>query len=294
MADLSTTNLLLGIMAVVSVLEALVLIGAGVGGFLAYRRVTQLVTDLETRQVEPLRQKVEAILGDVKTVTARVTQQTERVDHAISGTIERVDETAERVKDSVVDKMNNAVGVVRGVRAAIMAVLGSDSRHESRNGASLSCTRIGKVRRGSGNGNTTGGYMAYEYDRLEREDGGGSFLMGLLAGTVLGAGLGMLFAPKAGAELRTQLGEQAGRLRNQATDGYQQASDKVSEKVGQIVDRGREAYDRARTSTGSSTGTSGNMGTSGDFGTTGASGSTGSTGSMTGAGAGTGYSGSRG
>jgi len=130
MADLSTTNLLLGIMAVVSVLEALVLIGAGVGGFLAYRRVTQLVTDLETRQVEPLRQKVEAILGDVKTVTARVTQQTERVDHAISGTIERVDETAERVKDSVVDKMNHAVGVVRGVRAAIMAVLGSDSRHE--------------------------------------------------------------------------------------------------------------------------------------------------------------------
>ena len=44
--------------------------------------------------------------------------------------------------------------------------------------------------------------MAYEFDRVEREDGGGSFLMGLLAGTVLGAGLGMLFAPKPGAEVR--------------------------------------------------------------------------------------------
>jgi len=130
MPDLSTTNILLGIMAAVSVLEALVLIGLGVGGFLAYRRAMQLVTDLESRQVEPLRQKVEGILADVKTVTSRVTQQTERVDHAISGTIERVDETAERVKDSVVDKMNSAVGVVRGVRAAIMAVLGSDSRHD--------------------------------------------------------------------------------------------------------------------------------------------------------------------
>ena len=51
--------------------------------------------------------------------------------------------------------------------------------------------------------------MAYEYDRFEREDGGGSFLMGLLAGTVLGAGLGMLFAPRPGAELRTQLTDQA-------------------------------------------------------------------------------------
>ncbi len=89
--------------------------------------------------------------------------------------------------------------------------------------------------------------MAYEYDRFEREDGGGSFLMGLLAGTVLGAGLGMLFAPKPGAELRTKLTEQAGKLRTTAADGYQQASGKVT----QIVDRGREAYDRARSAAGS-------------------------------------------
>lgn len=125
--------------------------------------------------------------------------------------------------------------------------------------------------------------MAYEYDRFEREDGGGSFLMGLLAGTVLGAGLGMLFAPKPGSELRNQIGEQAGRLRSTATDTYQQASEKVS----QIVDRGREAYDRARSSAGTSgTGESGfpsgTPGSTGGYGTTGAS-STG-TGGYTGAG----------
>jgi gas vesicle protein len=120
--------------------------------------------------------------------------------------------------------------------------------------------------------------MAYEYDRLEREDGGGSFLMGLLAGTVLGAGLGMLFAPKAGSELRSQLGEQAGRLRTQATDGYQQATEKVS----QIVDRGREAYERARSTAGSG------MGSSGTTGSTSSSGGS-QSGSMSGAGTG-GYS----
>jgi gas vesicle protein len=102
--------------------------------------------------------------------------------------------------------------------------------------------------------------MAYEYDRVERENGGGAFLMGMLAGTVLGAGLGMLFAPKAGAEVRKQLSEQATRLRSTATDTLQQASEKLSqvsqqasekigqasEKVSQIVDRGRDAYDRAK------------------------------------------------
>jgi hypothetical protein len=128
--DLGTTNMWLAIMAIVSVLEALVLIGMALGGFLAYRRVMQLVNDLETRQIAPVREKVDASLVDVKAVTARVSQQTERVNHAISGTIERVDETAGRVSGSVRDKVNQAIGMVRGIRAIVMSVLGHDGRHE--------------------------------------------------------------------------------------------------------------------------------------------------------------------
>jgi hypothetical protein len=129
MANLDTTNFLLGIMAAVSVFEALVLIGIGIGGFMIYRRVMQLVEDLESRQIAPIREKVDAILGDVKTVTARVSQQTERVDHAISGTIHRVDETADRVTGSVRDKINQAVGVMRGIRAVITSLMNSDASH---------------------------------------------------------------------------------------------------------------------------------------------------------------------
>jgi hypothetical protein len=126
--SLETTNMWLAIMAIVSLLEALLLIGLGVGGVLAYRRVMQLIDDLEQRQVDPIRQKVESILADVKAVTARVSHETERVEHAISETVERVDVTAERVKMSVRDKINQAAGVVRGVRAAIMSLLGSEHR----------------------------------------------------------------------------------------------------------------------------------------------------------------------
>jgi len=130
MANLDTTNVLLGIMAAVSVLEALLLIGMGIGGFIIYRRVMQLVGDLETRQIAPLRDRVDAILADVKTVTARVSHQTERVDHAISGTIHRVDETADRVKGSVRDKVNQTVGIVRGVRAVIASLMNGHTHHE--------------------------------------------------------------------------------------------------------------------------------------------------------------------
>jgi hypothetical protein len=130
MIDLQTTNVALIIMAVVSVLEALLLIGVGIGAFLVYRRVMTLVHDLEARQIAPLREKVDAILLDVKAVTARVSQQTERVDHAISGTMGRVDETAENLRSSVKDKVNHVTGVVRGVRAAIISLLHTDHQEK--------------------------------------------------------------------------------------------------------------------------------------------------------------------
>ena len=125
--DLQSVSVPLWIMAVVSVLQALVLIGVGIAGYLAYSRVMTLVNELEARQIAPLREKVDAILADVKSVTARVSQQTERVDHAISGTIERVDDTASRVRAGVHDKVSQAVGVVRGVRAVIMSLLHKES-----------------------------------------------------------------------------------------------------------------------------------------------------------------------
>ena len=81
------------------------------------------------------------------------------------------------------------------------------------------------------------------YDRFENEgSGGGSFVMGLLTGTVLGAGLGMLFAPKAGSELRNQISEQAGTLASAASDQYQRATEAASN----WADRGREVYDKTR------------------------------------------------
>lgn len=128
MGDLQTTNVALTVMAVVSVLEALVLIGIAVGGFMVYRRIMQLVNDLEERQIAPVRAKVDAILGDVKTLTARVSEEAERVDHAIHGTINRVDDTAEHLKSTVRDKVSYVAGVIRGVRAAIVSLLHTEHR----------------------------------------------------------------------------------------------------------------------------------------------------------------------
>ena len=127
MGDIQSLATPLWIMAVVGILEALLIIGIGIGGYLMYTRLTALAADLEARQIAPLREKVDAILADVHTVTARVAQQTERVDLAINGTIDRVDETAARVRAGVHDRVSQAAGIMRGIRAVIIALLNRES-----------------------------------------------------------------------------------------------------------------------------------------------------------------------
>jgi hypothetical protein len=126
-AHLATTNLLLGIMAAVGVLEALLLIGLGIVAFVLYRRVTELVADFEKR-VAPTMVRVHAILDDVKDVTAKVKEETDRVDHAIRATMDRVDDTADRVRSNVRAKTSKIIGFVRGLRVVIEGILHLGSR----------------------------------------------------------------------------------------------------------------------------------------------------------------------
>jgi len=121
--DLGTTNLLLGIMAAVSVLEALLVIGMGIAGLVLYRRVSALVEGLEQRQVAPAMSRINAILDEVRGVTMKLKEETERVDMAIRSTMDRVDDTADRVRSNMRVKTSYVVGVVRGLRAALENLL---------------------------------------------------------------------------------------------------------------------------------------------------------------------------
>ena len=85
------------------------------------------------------------------------------------------------------------------------------------------------------------GFDRFNHDSRSGEGVGGGFVMGLLTGTVLGAGLGMLFAPKAGTELRNRLSEQAANLGNTASETARRAGESAS----QWAERGREMYNKA-------------------------------------------------
>jgi hypothetical protein len=126
--ELGTTNLLLGIMAAVSVFEALVIIGLGVAAFMAYKNVMALIEGLEARQVAPAMVRVNAILDDVKAVSAKVKEETDRVDQAIHSTMGRIDDTADRVRSNLRAKTSRVVGFLRGLRVALEGLLQSEAR----------------------------------------------------------------------------------------------------------------------------------------------------------------------
>lgn len=135
--DLETTNLLLGIMAAVSVLEALLIIGMAIAGWVGYRRMRAAITDLEHRHLAPTVSRVSAILDDVQEVTSTVRADARRVDSAIHHTVRRVDETTERVGRRVRSQVSGVVGMLRGVRGAIEAVL-TTTTHDDRPNTSTS------------------------------------------------------------------------------------------------------------------------------------------------------------
>ena len=73
-------------------------------------------------------------------------------------------------------------------------------------------------------------------------DGGGGFVTGLLCGAAIGAAIGLLLAPRSGAEMRRTLVDSADRLREKGLETFDAASDAVA----RVVDQSRRAAEAGR------------------------------------------------
>ena len=70
----------------------------------------------------------------------------------------------------------------------------------------------------------------------------GVFASGLAVGALIGAAVALLFAPKSGAELRSQVSDSAKRYKRRAGEAYDGASD----AAGEVIARGRRAFEAGR------------------------------------------------
>jgi len=68
-----------------------------------------------------------------------------------------------------------------------------------------------------------------------RTNHGRSFLMGLITGGAIGAGLAIYCAPRLASELRQRVADSATGLRNAASDGMQAVANRVADVVDRVA-----------------------------------------------------------
>jgi gas vesicle protein len=84
----------------------------------------------------------------------------------------------------------------------------------------------------------------------DESGGAGSILLAFILGAVSGAAVALLYAPQSGKETREYLNERANEARARAADAAAKGREAINqgrETLTTAIERGREAYQQART-----------------------------------------------
>ena len=84
--------------------------------------------------------------------------------------------------------------------------------------------------------------------------GNGMFLLGALAGALVGAGVALLMAPKPGAEVRKDLSDGYSSVRDAAARRYRDIADRASQRFEEASAKFEEKVDQYKGRTTSTTG----------------------------------------
>lgn len=79
----------------------------------------------------------------------------------------------------------------------------------------------------------------------QESSGSGTFLLGALAGALVGAGVALLMAPKSGAETRQELNSGYNSVRDAASRRYRDLADRANAKLGELEQKVEQYAGRA-------------------------------------------------
>jgi hypothetical protein len=117
---MTESTFLLSVIAVATVIMAVVQIGVVLFTSRLAKRVNRLVDVIE-REIKPTLARVDAVSSDVARVTSLASNQAERLDQIASHLIEKIDEILTVADRSVFAPLKQGAGFLFGLRAALLA-----------------------------------------------------------------------------------------------------------------------------------------------------------------------------
>ena len=117
--DLTTTNVWLGILAIVSLLEFVMIVAAGLFAFKMYKQVMTTIQTVERVHIAPVRARVDGILDEVQAVTDKV----KHAQESVSDALRHVVGTGSMVAGAMKSKTWPIVGIIQGLRSAASVVM---------------------------------------------------------------------------------------------------------------------------------------------------------------------------
>ena len=123
--DLTMTNVWLGILAVIALIQFLMLCAAGVFAYRMYSKAMVTIETIERLHVAPLRARADAMLDQVQTVVDKVRHTQETVSDAFR----HVAGTGTAVAGAVKSKTWPIIGILQGLRSAANVIRNGGKGH---------------------------------------------------------------------------------------------------------------------------------------------------------------------
>lgn len=109
-------TLFLGVIAVATLLMAVLQVGAVIAALRLARRVERLADEVHS-EVKPLIARANAIAEDAQRAAVLAAAQAERVDAVMSGLSRRVDETAGALQQALIRPAREGLAIMAGLKA---------------------------------------------------------------------------------------------------------------------------------------------------------------------------------
>ena len=119
MNDLTMTNVWLGILAIISVIEFLMIAVAGLLAYKAYKQVVNVMETVERVHIAPLRARVDGILDEVEIITGKV----KHAQDSVSAAFHSATTAGSIIAGTVKSKTWPLLGMIKGVRSVASALL---------------------------------------------------------------------------------------------------------------------------------------------------------------------------